>query len=335
METNWRRIIIYLLIFLTIVAIVVAVVLSLNLTGGGGPTPTPTPSVTITTTATPSTDPATCEGKGSTRVSVKCRKDDSSVCPGTNGSDAIQNTMVGQEVCGNDDVGKCGFYEACAPTVQEGMACNSAYPGLNLNLKNLSSQSFDEGQFVGCDVNNQANNCFCGDFTSGSEVSCVQDERVNNYYNFCGARTFSGGVTQTPTVTVTGSVSPTPSVVCPTAPTCPSGQVLDQAPAGPDGCITFICISSGTITTTPTTTATVTPSLPDTALTGSDELDRIILAILLIVAGGLVYYYNLHNMASKFIIKLGGKELFNSFEPFRKRQIEEDKENFEDNLRNS
>lgn len=321
-ETNWRRIIIYVLILITVIAIVVALVLANRLSPGPSTTPTPTPSVSVTTSPTPTPeDQASCSEKSQTVTSIKCRRDDSTVCPNTVFADSVQNAMVGVEICGNTDQGRCAVFESCAPKVKQGDSCTANYSDISDKVRRLSSIFESKGSFVGCDANNQINNCFCGEsvdegkgFTTGT-VTCSEDEKLNGFYGACGARSFAGEG-PSPTVTPSGSVTVTPTVSATTT----VSPTLSETPT--------VVVTTPVETTTAPTTVTPTVTLVDTAII-DDSTDRLLLALILIFFGIIIYVLDIHKRFEKLIkenivynIPVSTKEIDNDRAEYNKKKFE-------------
>ena len=193
--------------------------------------------------------------------------------------------MVGVEICGNTDQGKCGVFEACAPKVKQGDSCTATYSDISDKVRRLSSIFESKGSFVGCDANNQINNCFCGEsvdegkgFTTGT-VICSEDEKLNGFYGACGARSFAGEG-PSPTVTPSDSVTVTPTVSVSITLT----PTLSETPT---------VVVTTPIETVAPTTVTPTVTLVDTAII-DDSTDRLLLALILIFFGINIYVLDIH-----------------------------------------
>jgi hypothetical protein len=199
--------------------------------------------------------------------------------------------------------------------VQEGESCSLNYPGINEPIQNLSTDTFIEGAFIGCDINNQINNCFCtvdsdNTIQSTASIECFGDQRVDGLYNYCGARTFAGG-SATPTPTVTPSITDEPT-------TTPS--------------LTDTGTSTPTVTDSPVVTTTPLPTVPVTSLTSSDETDRIIFAMILIISSLLIFYFDLHSKIGQNLSKLIGLPMFGDLEEKKNQNIKKSKKRFESNI---
>ncbi|MEK7166278.1 MAG: hypothetical protein AAB874_05725, partial [Patescibacteria group bacterium] len=146
---------------------------------------------------------------------IYCRKNDSSICPGTNSENPAFNRMVGA-YCSNGqiDTGSCSFYDACADQTTGGGTCAGRI--------RLSGGEPHNGGFVGCEG---LFNCFCGaPFNSvntgqaytaaDGNVRCQPDE----FGDSCGAQAINP--TPQPTPQLQCGSTCTSSALCPVGMIC-------------------------------------------------------------------------------------------------------------------
>jgi hypothetical protein len=137
------------------------------------------------------------------------------------------NAMVGR-YCGSST---CDFYDACAPHVRSGQSCGGRYTDIDSPLRQLSGGEANHGKFVGCNANDQSQNCFCNGFEVSDQVSCYSDENGDS----CAARKTYESPTTVPTTIPTNTPTPIPTAtptpyditwVINSHVTCPDGSQL-------------------------------------------------------------------------------------------------------------
>ena len=243
---------------------------------------------------------------------ARCRSDDATICPNLHPSDGnpVIDAMVGQ-LCGgggapnSTEYGDCTFLDACAPHVSEldsngnrRQCVGTKYVDVFADIFRVSTGESSKGSFIGCNVFNQSQNCFCSQtvnvregFTSG-QVFCFDDAGSDS----CGART-TLAVTNTPTPTLTNTPTNTPTVtptVTLTGTPTPTPSISPSITVTITSTPTVTPSVTGTSTPTPSVTIIVTPAvtliptLPPTALI-NDSADRILIASILVLAGIGVY----------------------------------------------
>ncbi len=159
---------------------------------------------------------------------VQCRSDDSSVCSGFYSANPAFNKMAGHW-CGEST---CTTFDACAPHVRSGTSCvNGRYTDLDAKIQRLSSGEANNGAFVGCNVDNQNQNCFC-DLNFSGNVYCLNDE--NNDSCAARQRTPTNPPPPTNTPTPVPSNTPTPTNT-PTPPPTPINWVINSHVVCPPG----------------------------------------------------------------------------------------------------
>jgi len=109
--------------------------------------------------------------------------------------------------------------------------------------------------------------------------------------------------TPTPTPTPTPTKTPTPTPTMTPTPTRTPTPTPTRTPTP---------TPTGTPTATPTGTVTVTPTIPQTALI-SDEGDRVLIGVMLMLVGLLIYRSGLHISMGQLFWHTGGKSFWSGF----------------------
>jgi len=108
--------------------------------------------------------------------------------------------MVGQFCWNGVNWGACDFFDACAPHVVPGASCAGNYADFGSQIIRVSYGEPSRGAFIGCNLYNQNQNCFCpgnsssparGSAFSSGTVVCYDDISLDS----CGAKSSGSGPT--------------------------------------------------------------------------------------------------------------------------------------------
>ncbi len=202
---------------------------------------------------------------------IECANDHAGICNLYSANQAF-NRMVGR-YCGST---VCDFYDACSPHTHNDATCYSSnYDDLSTHLQQLSSGEAFHGAFVGCNSNNQGQNCFCD---SSGRVHCYDDANSDS----CAAKEGGSPNPTSPPGCEEHCPNPNPKdsdLLQNCHPPDSDGTSKDtrctaKCQTAPCGGKTYYCPSpGGTWTTTPIICCSPAQSCPTTCHTATIQVD--------------------------------------------------------------